>query len=111
VLEGVHLVPGLLPPIEGALTIHCVLQIEDREAHAAHFWIRDATSVGLRPVQRYLDALDDIRLIQRAIVERARRRDVPVIENRNIERTITNVMDLVLSSVETSRTVASGPGR
>jgi 2-phosphoglycerate kinase len=100
VLEGVHLVPGLLPPIDGALMIHCILQIADREAHAAHFWIRDATSVGLRPVQRYLDALDDIRLIQSAIVERARRYDVPVIENRNIEQTITDVMDLVLSSVE-----------
>jgi 2-phosphoglycerate kinase len=107
VLEGVHLVPGLLPPIEGALTIHCVLQIENREAHAAHFWIRDATSVGLRPVQRYLDALDDIRLIQRAIVDRAHRHEVPVIENRNIEHTITSVMDLVLSSVEARQGVAS----
>jgi 2-phosphoglycerate kinase len=108
VLEGVHLVPGLLPPIEGALTVHCILQIEDREAHAAHFWIRDATSVGLRPVQRYLDALDDIRLIQRAIVDRARRYEVPVIENSNIERTITTVMDLVLSSVEARHAVAQG---
>src|SRR4029077_1394293 len=73
VLEGVHLVPGLIPPIEGALTVHCVLQIEDPESHAAHFYIRDATSEGLRPVQRYLDALDDIRLIQATIVERAHR--------------------------------------
>ena len=84
-----------------------MLQIEDREAHAAHFWIRDATSVGLRPVQRYLDALDDIRLIQQAIVDAARRFDVPVIENRNIEQTITAVMDLVLSSVEARQGVAA----
>src|SRR5207248_6772209 len=110
VLEGVHLVPGLLPPIEGALTIHCVLQIAEREAHAAHFWIRDATSVGLRPVQRYLDALDDIRLIQSAIVSRAHRHEVPVIENRNIENTITTVMDILLSSVE-ARQVATQIGR
>jgi 2-phosphoglycerate kinase len=107
VLEGVHLVPGLLPPIEGALAVHCVLQIENREAHAAHFWIRDATSEGLRPVQRYLDALDDIRLIQQAIVARARRCEVPVIENTNIEQTITSVMDLVLSSVEARQGVAA----
>src|SRR5262249_52882029 len=25
VLEGVHLVPGMLPPIEGALVVHCCL--------------------------------------------------------------------------------------
>jgi 2-phosphoglycerate kinase len=110
VLEGVHLVPGMLPPIENALTVHCVLQIEDRAAHEAHFWIRDATSDGLRPVQRYLDALDDIRQIQQAIVDRARRFEVPAIENRNIEETITTVMDLVLSSVEARRAVTSGPG-
>jgi len=107
VLEGVHLVPGLLPPIEGALAVHCVLQIENREAHAAHFWIRDATSDGLRPVQRYLDALDDIRLIQGAIVQRAQRHEVPVIENTNIELTITTVMDLVLSSVEAKQGVTT----
>jgi 2-phosphoglycerate kinase len=108
VLEGVHLVPGMLPPIEGALAVHCILHIEDQDAHAAHFWIRDTTSGGMRPVQRYLDALPDIRLIQSTIVDRARRHDVPVIENRNIEWTITEVMDLVLSSVETSRPVAGG---
>ena len=106
VLEGVHLVPGMLPPIEGALAVHCVLHIAEPDAHAAHFWIRDTTSGGMRPVQRYLDALTDIRLIQSTIVDRARRHDVPVIENRNIEWTITEVMDLVLSSVETSRAVA-----
>ena len=111
VLEGVHLVPGLLPPIEGALTIHCVLQIDDPDAHAAHFWIRDATSEGTRPVQRYIDALEDIRLIQSAIVERARRNGVPVLENRNIEWTVTAVMDLVLSSVEARQGVAGGAGR
>ena len=107
VLEGVHLVPGLLPPIDGALAVHCVLQIENRDAHAAHFWIRDATSDGLRPVQRYLDALDDIRLIQGAIVQRAHRHEVPVIENTNIELTITTVMDLVLSSVKARQRVTA----
>jgi 2-phosphoglycerate kinase len=111
VLEGVHLVPGLLPSIEGALAIHCILHIEDSDAHAAHFWIRDATSEGLRPVQRYIDALEDIRLIQSSIVERAHRHGVPVLENRNIEWTITAVMDLVLSSVEARQGVAGGAGR
>jgi 2-phosphoglycerate kinase len=100
VLEGVHLVPGMLPPIEGALVVHCVLEIDEPQAHAAHFWVRDATSDGLRPVQRYLDSLGDIRLVQEAIVERAHRAAVPVVENSNIERTIATVMELVLESVE-----------
>ena len=111
VLEGVHLVPGLLPPIDGALTVHCVLQIENRENHEAHFLIRDATSGGMRPMDRYLGSLDDIRLIQSAIVERAARAGVPVIDNSDIERTIGTVMELVLESVEAKRGVAGGAGR
>ncbi len=35
VLEGVHLVPGMLPQqIEGALVVHCVLAIESEDRHA-----------------------------------------------------------------------------
>jgi 2-phosphoglycerate kinase len=100
VLEGVHLVPGMLPKVEGALVVHCVLSIPDEEMHAAHFWVRDASSDGLRPVEKYLDSLDDIRLIQEFVVEQARRASVPVVENGNIELSIATVMELVLSSAE-----------
>jgi 2-phosphoglycerate kinase len=99
VLEGVHLVPGMLPPIEGALVVHCVLAIEEPELHEAHFWVRDASSDGLRPVQKYLDALGSIRAIQDFIVEQARSSSVPVVENGNIELSIGTVMELVLSGV------------
>ena len=100
VLEGVHLVPGMLPPVEGAMVVHCVLAIEERERHEAHFWVRDAHSEGLRPVQKYVDALGDIRLLQDFIVERARSAGVPVVENTSIELAIGTVMELVLSEAE-----------
>jgi 2-phosphoglycerate kinase len=100
VLEGVHLVPGMLPKVEGALVVHCMLSIQDEDMHAAHFWVRDASSDGLRPVEKYLDSLDDIRLIQEFVVEQARRASVPVVENGNIELSIATVMELVLSSAE-----------
>src|SRR5205823_12921271 len=99
VLEGVHLVPGMLPKeIEGALVVECVLSIEDGEAHASHFWIRDTDSEGVRPYEKYLDAFDDIRLIQTYILGRARKHGVPVIENGNIEAAIVEVMELVLTA-------------
>ena len=100
VLEGVHLVPGMLPPVEGALVVHSVLAIEDEEAHEAHFWVRDSHSEGLRPVQKYLDSLADIRVIQDFIVEQAQTHGVPVVENSSIELSIGTVMELVLSGVE-----------
>ena len=99
VLEGVHLVPGMLPlMVTDALVVPCVLAISDTEAHAAHFWIRDAISEGLRPVERYLDRLPDIRRMQDYIIERARRAGVPVIENADVENAIGAVIELVLTA-------------
>jgi 2-phosphoglycerate kinase len=100
VLEGVHLVPGMLPPVERAMVVHCVLAIEDEQLHESHFWVRDASSDGLRPVQKYLDALGDIRLVQDFILDQARMAAVPVVENGSIELSIGTVMELVLSSAE-----------
>jgi 2-phosphoglycerate kinase len=99
VLEGVHLVPGLLTiAVENALVVQCVLAIEDEDAHASHFWIRDAASKGVRPVRKYLDRLDEIRQLQEFIVERARVEGVPVIENTGVETTVGAVIELVLGS-------------
>ena len=100
VLEGVHLVPGMLPPIDGALVVQCVLAITSPEVHSTHFWIRDSVSEGARPVDKYLTQLGKIRKIQDYIVERARRTAVPIVENTNLEHAIAAVLELVLSSAE-----------
>jgi 2-phosphoglycerate kinase len=62
--------------------------------------VRDASSDGLRPVQKYLDALPDIRLVQEFVVEQAHRAGVPVVENSSIELSIATVMELVLTRAE-----------
>jgi 2-phosphoglycerate kinase len=101
VLEGVHLVPGMVPTeIEGALVVQFVLAIEDVEAHASHFWLRDTSTGGVRAFDRYLDSLGDIRAIQDFIVTRAQKAGVPVIENGNIESAIAQAMELVLEQAE-----------
>jgi 2-phosphoglycerate kinase len=100
VLEGVHLVPGMLPPIENALVVQCVLAINDTEAHASHFWIRDNDSEGMRPYEKYLECFDDIRLVQEYILGRAQRHEVPVIQNANLEEAVVEVMELVLNAAE-----------
>jgi len=99
VLEGVHLVPGLLPLLDGhALVTACVVKIEDESAHAQHFFMREAGTE--RPMVKYLDRFGEIRRLQRFIVERAEREGVPVIENENAERATRTVADLVLSAAE-----------
>ena len=100
VLEGVHLVPGMLPRIEGALVVQCVLAIDDEEEHSTHFMVRDAGLAGLRPHAKYIDRLDDIRRVQAHIVRRAHRHRVPVVANTDLRTAIDGVLELVLASVE-----------
>jgi 2-phosphoglycerate kinase len=100
-LEGVHIVPGLVPAtVEGAIVSQCVIAIEDEEEHARHFYVRDADSDGLRPVSKYLDSLPEIRRLQEFVVGRAREAGVPVIENHDREQAVDAVISLVLDSFE-----------
>jgi 2-phosphoglycerate kinase len=97
VLEGVHLVPGMMTAEIGrAFVVPCVIAIEDENLHRSHFWVRDYSTEGLRPLEKYLDSLPQIREIQEYLIERARRHDIPVIVNDSLERAIGEVMDLVL---------------
>jgi 2-phosphoglycerate kinase len=103
VLEGVHLVPGLLPTVrEGALVSACVLNIRDEAAHAQHFFSREGDGAE-RPMAKYLDRFDEIRRLQSYLVERAEREDVAVIENESANRATAAVAELVLSAAERMR--------
>jgi 2-phosphoglycerate kinase len=101
VLEGVHLVPGLLPSLEEALVSACVLKIEDEEAHSQHFFSREAGTE--RPMAKYLDRFEEIRRLQEYLVERARREGVAVIENESANRATAAVAELVLSAAERAK--------
>jgi 2-phosphoglycerate kinase len=106
VLEGVHLVPGLveLPRPDLAVSVFVVLSIQDEDEHVRHFRFRDEDSER-RPESRYLDRFDDIRRLQELVVARAHRTGVPVIENEDADRAARTVADLVLDAAEQSRTV------
>jgi 2-phosphoglycerate kinase len=107
VMEGVHLVPGLLPPeVEGALIVQVVVEIADPDVHRMHFHVRDASTGGIRAMDKYLEKLEDIRRIQTYVVARARREDVPVVENANVDRTIDQVIELVMRAAARARQAA-----
>ena len=99
VLEGVHLVPGMVPErIDGAVVVHVVLGIDTEDVHRTHFHVRDTTTGGLRAMDKYLSQLDAIRRLQDYIVERAIANGVPVIESSNPERATASVLELVLDA-------------
>jgi 2-phosphoglycerate kinase len=101
IVEGVHLVPGLLPVEGRAVVCPFVLSIEDEDEHARHFFAR--SEGGDRPSAGYLEHLGDIRRLQAFIVERAEIEGVPVIENVDAERTSAEMIELVRSAVERVR--------
>ena len=97
VLEGVHLVPGLVEVPEGTATIVQVLvAIEDEEAHQSHFVARDSSSGGARALDRYLRHFGEIRRIQDYLVARAERVGVPVIDGTDADHALRSVLDLIL---------------
>jgi 2-phosphoglycerate kinase len=101
VLEGVHLVPGLVPAeLEGAVVVQAVMKLADEDIHRMHFHVRDSATGGTRAMAKYLDRIDDIRRIQSVLVSRALREGVAVVENANVDRSIDEVVSLVLDAAE-----------
>jgi 2-phosphoglycerate kinase len=106
-IEGVHLVPGLVPRgIEGALLVHAILWVESVEEHRSHFVVRDRATGGSRVLEKYLDGFAEIRALQEVIVDRARREGVPVIESSSLEGATAELLDLVLSRAESLEPIA-----
>jgi 2-phosphoglycerate kinase len=94
--------------VAGAFVVQCVVAIEDENLHRSHFWVRDHATEGLRPLDKYLDALPQIREIQDYLLERARRYDVPIIVNDSLDSALAGVMDLVLRRADQLVGIAAG---
>jgi 2-phosphoglycerate kinase len=102
VLEGVHVVPGMVEPQgRGALVVECVLTIADAAEHERHFFSREADSE--RPLSRYLERFEDIRRMQDLLVERAERAGIAVIENEDADSAAAAIADLVLDAADRVR--------
>ena len=72
VLEGVHLVPGMVRgELDGALVVHCVLAIATRRSTARTSGSATPPRTASAPIDNYLAGLPEIRLIQEYVLERA----------------------------------------
>ena len=98
ILEGVHLLPGATKA-PGCVLVEAVVAIEEEDVHRSHFSLR----AGDRPATRYLDRFDQIRKLQRHLVERARGRGVPVIDATSIDAAVGAGLELIRSAVAAER--------
>lgn len=114
IVEGVHLVPGELPVaawLDRAFVTQAIVHVEDEHLHRSHFYIRELETNGYRPFARYRANFDAIRKIGEHLVEQAVEHAVPVINSRQLDATIKQALDQVVSAVmsEGAPLDASGP--
>jgi 2-phosphoglycerate kinase len=100
IMEGVHVVPGVLPPElrERCLPVEALVIVRDEDLHRGHFSLRGAN----RPAERYLRRFEEIRKLQSHLVERAEQEGVPVIDNGNVDHAVGEVLTLALEAAGTA---------
>lgn len=100
IIEGAHIVPGLLnlePFHADAVIVQVVIVVEDEDLHRGHFQVR-AHDARARPVERYLAHFDNIRKIQGHIRSHAEANGVPVVVNETLDACLGAVIEIVVDA-------------
>jgi 2-phosphoglycerate kinase len=99
VIEGVHLVPGYLDPrkFENARVVQLVIGVDDEQSHLSHFYIREVQTEGTRPLERYRAGFESIRVLGTYIEDLAREHGIPVIYSHQLDRTVADVLEHVVT--------------
>ncbi len=101
VVEGVHLVPGLVPfpDLEGAAyQVPLVLATLEEESHRTRFLAR--SRFGGRRAERYLENFESIRLIHEYILQQAETYEVQELETSEEEAPVIRTLQLVTGMLE-----------
>ena len=101
VLEGIHVAPGYIDPsqFKDASVVKLLIGVDDEEAHRSNFYIREVQTEGMRPFERYRANFDNIRLLGHYVEDLAREHGVPVVHSHQLDRTVAEVLELVVDAV------------
>lgn len=98
VVNGVHIVPGLVEPAEELPLFTYVLTVASPQEHRGRFIQRFLA--GDRKPTEYLQRLDAIRELDAYIVEQCHRHEVPVIASTTFDQTVLDVLDAVCADLD-----------
>ncbi|MGV1004266.1 MAG: hypothetical protein ACOYEV_05755 [Candidatus Nanopelagicales bacterium] len=98
VVNGVHIVPGLVDLPSDIPLFTYVLTVADPGEHRGRFIARFLA--GDRKPTQYLERLDAIRELDGYIVEQCQRHNVPVIRSTTFEQTVLDTLDAVCADLE-----------
>jgi len=114
VVEGVHIVPGMLAATgaqersDEALLLSLVVAVTDPNLHRSHFLVREQETSGRRALARYLKGFEEIRKIQELILDRAEADGTLVVDNVSIDDTVGTVVDALYGLIERNEELDSG---
>jgi 2-phosphoglycerate kinase len=97
VIEGVHLVPGLLDVdhlSKDAQIVNVVIANLDRDDYLQRFPDREKTE-GARPAEHYMNNIDSILEIQDYILEKAHEIQTPIVENNTNEDAVPKLLEVI----------------
>lgn len=94
VIEGVHLVPGLLDieKFKDVASIHFFVLTTDEEIHKERFVKR---AMAIKRGGKHLEYFKENRIINNYLVEQAVEHDIPVINNLEVDNTIKRMLSLI----------------
>ncbi|ASJ07164.1 2-phosphoglycerate kinase [Thermococcus pacificus] len=95
-IEGIHVVPGFVETTGNEFMY--LITVPSEEHLISHFYERARYSA--RGVERYIENADRIMAIQEYLVERAREFGVPVIENVELESTVSAIMEDMMKKLK-----------
>ncbi len=112
VLEGIHVAPGYieLSQFKDASVVQVLITVDDEESHRSHFYIREVQTEGMRPFERYRANFANIRLLGQYIEDLAREHGVPIVHSHQLDRTVAEVLELVVDTVLRDDEEAQGRG-
>jgi 2-phosphoglycerate kinase len=102
VVEGVHVVPGYTRHQyqTQVIQIPMMLVLEDEALHSSRFALRERETQGSRSKGSYVRHFEEIRLIQRHLVELALAAGIPVIPAENLDRSIEKGLEVIVSRLQ-----------
>ncbi len=111
IIEGAHIVPGFIDLKlyeRSAFLVQLVISVKDEGLHRSHFYIRELDTQGTRPFDRYVANFDNIRTIQDYIMSQARSFDVKVVDSVNLDATLVEVIEYIITNVHERSKAVSG---
>lgn len=101
VFNGVHLLPGLIEiddKDDSANHFYYLITLDDKKDHIQRFHLRAKHSY--RKAERYIDKIEEIRKIQDYMVNEAKESGTKIIENLNMDDTVTKIVDDLIDKMQ-----------